>query len=594
MAFSQRTIYRSARKWITRFMESLALNQRRRFHVLALVIGVMSGLSAVAFHQSIHWAENNWIHRIKDLPGWMGIVGLITLPAFGGLLVGFLIKYWAPEAAGSGIPQTKAAYYLKFGRIRFRTAISKFLLGTISIGTGASLGREGPTVQLSAALASCVGRWFGLAPRQVMALIPMGCAGGIAAAFNTPLAAIVFAIEEIMGDLKHRAFAGIVMVAVIAAVIERSVLGTDSMFKVPSHPDSHSLLTLGWSLVLGVAAGFLSHLFVGALLATRERAKNVYGRFDWMMPGLGGLATGCIGAAIYANTGRMGVFGIGYEDLSAALFGELGIVLLIVLLVGKFAATIFSYSSGGAGGIFAPTLFIGAMLGGVTGSFAEAVGSTGSSMPGTLALVGMGAMFAGIIRAPVTSILIIFELTGDYSLILPIMAANLSAYAISSKLRQVPIYESLLLQDGINLRKFPILRPNSGWQTLPVSAIMTNTVHTLDARLPLEHAYLKIKDERFKIYPVVDANGKFVGLVHRKGITVVSQSDPDKLVQEIFVAQDFPKIYPDMKIRDVANQFVDTEWSALPVISRLDEGRVVGVVTLHDITRQQFLQERES
>ena len=123
---------------------------------------------------------------------------------------------------------------------------------------------------------------------------------------------------------------------------------------------------------------------------------------------------------------------------------------------------------------------------------------------------------------------------------------------------------------------------------------MTNTVHTLDARLPLEYAYLKIKDERFKIYPVVDANGKFVGLVHRKGITVVSQSDPDKLVQEIFVAQDFPKIYPDMKIRDVANQFVDTEWSALPVISRLDEGRVVGVVTLHDITRQQFLQERES
>lgn len=572
----------------------MALNQRRRFHVLALAIGVLSGLSAVAFHQSIHWAEENWIHRIKDLPGWLGIAGLIAMPAVGGVIVGALLKFWAPEAAGSGIPQTKAAYYLKFGRIRFRTAISKFLLGTISIGSGASLGREGPTVQLSAALASCVGRWFGLAPRQVMALIPMGCAGGVAAAFNTPLAAIVFAIEEIMGDLKHRAFAGIVMVAVIAAVIERSILGTSSMFQVPPHPDSHSLLTLAWSLVLGVAAGFLSHVFVGALLATRERAKSVQGQFNWMMPGLGGLATGCIGAAIYANTERMGVFGIGYEDLSAALFGELGLALLLILLVGKFAATIFSYSSGGSGGIFAPTLFIGAMLGGIVGSLAELMGSSGSSMPGTLALVGMGAMFAGIIRAPVTSILIIFELTGDYNLILPIMAANLSAYAISSRLRQVPIYESLLLQDGINLRKFPILRPNSGWQTLPVSAIMTNTVHTLEARLPLGNAYLEIKDERFNIYPVVDSNGKYIGMVHRKGVIAVSQKDPDKLVREIFVAQDFPKVYPDMKIRDVANRFVETEWSALPVVSRLDEGRVVGVVTLHDITRQQFLQERES
>ena len=205
-------------------MEFVALNQRRRFHVLALVIGALSGLSAVAFYQSIHWAEENWIHRIKDLPGWLGIVGLITLPALGGVLGGFLLKHWAPEAAGSGIPQTKAAYYLKFGRIRFRMAISKFILGTISIGTGASLGLEGPTVQLSAALASYVGRWFGLAPRQVMAPIPMGCSGGVHA-FNTPLAGIVFAIEEIMGDLKHRTFAGIVMVAVIATVIEQSILG---------------------------------------------------------------------------------------------------------------------------------------------------------------------------------------------------------------------------------------------------------------------------------------------------------------------------------------------------------------------------------
>lgn len=572
-------------------METLALNQRRRFHLLAILIGVLSGLSAVAFHQTIYWAETNWIQRAKEIPGWMGIAALVFIPSIGGLIVGFLIRYWAPEAAGSGIPQVKAAYYLKFGRIRLRAAVSKFVLGTLSIGSGASLGREGPTVQISAAIASSVGRWFGLAPRQVMSLIPLGCAGGIAAAFNTPLAAIVFAIEEIMGDLKHRAFAGIVMVAVIAAVIERSLLGTSSMFQVPDHPESHALMTLIWSLVLGVGSGFISHAFVEMLLVARERVKTFRGRFAWMMPGMGGLGTGIVGAFIYANSGRMGVFGIGYEDLSAALFGNLGIGLLAALLVGKFVATIFSYASGGAGGIFAPTLFIGAMLGGIVGSLADLVGSDESMMPGTLALVGMGAMFAGIIRAPVTSILIIFELTGDYNLILPIMAANLSSYAIASKLKQVPIYESLLLQDGINLKKFPILRPDRGWQGLPVSAIMTNTVQTLDSRMPLEHAYRKIKDERFKIYPVVDSNGRYVGLVHRKGIIVVGQKEPDKLVREIFVAQKFPKVFPDMKIREVANKFVDTEWGALPVVSRLDEGRVVGIVTLHDITRQQISQE---
>jgi len=588
---SRRSYYRIGRRKVSDLMESLALSRQRRFHVLAILIGLLSGLGAVAFHQSIHWAESNLIYRVKDFPGWLGIAGLILLPALGGLIVGFLIKYWAPEAAGSGIPQTKAAYYLKFGRIRFRAAVSKFILGTISIGTGASLGREGPTVQLSAAIASWVGRWFGLAPRQVMNLIPLGCAGGIAAAFNTPLAAIVFAIEEIMGDLKHRAFAGIVMVAVIAAVIERSLLGSSSMFQVPAHPENLSLQALFWSLGLGVLAGILSHLFVESILAARERAKLWRSPHSWVMPGIGGLMTGCIGAAIFANTGHMGVFGIGYHDLSEALFGNLGWGILVTLLIGKLLATIASYSSGGSGGIFAPTLFVGAMLGGSLGFLANALNSDVVGMPSTLALVGMGAMFAGVIRAPVTSILIIFELTRDYSLILPIMVANLSAYAIATRLRSVPIYEALLLQDGINLRKFPILRPSMGWQNLPVNTIMTNEARLLNGHDPLWKAYEEIKDDTHKIYPVVDRNGKYMGLIHRKGVTVVSQKEPDKLVHEIFTSKQFPRVYPDMKIRKVASEFVDTEWITLPVISRLDEGRVIGVVTLHDVTRQQFLQE---
>ncbi|MBD5778479.1 chloride channel protein [Pelagicoccus sp. NFK12] len=591
MSRSDRSFYRVSRRWIADLMERLALSQRSRFNVLAILIGVLSGLSAVAFHQSIHWAEENWIYRVSQIPGWMGVAALILLPALGGLVVGFLIKHWAPEAAGSGIPQVKAAYFLKFGRIRFRAAVGKFLLGTASIGTGASLGREGPTVHLSAAIASWVGRWFGLAPRQIMALIPLGCAGGIAAAFNTPLAAIVFAIEEIMGDMKHKAFAGIVMVAVIAAVIERSLLGTDAMFQVPLHPDHLSGMSLVMSLVLGVLAGFVSHAFVECLLRARERVKLVRGRYSWMMPGLGGLLTGCVGALVYSNLGHMGVFGIGYLDLSSALAGSLGLGVLLALFLGKFAATIFSYSSGGSGGIFAPTLFIGAMLGGAIGVISETFTTETGLLPHVLALVGMGALFAGVIRAPVTSILIIFELTRDYNLILPIMLANLTSYAIATKLRHVPIYEALLIQDGINLRKFPILRPSQGWQNMPVGSIMTNTVHTLRADMSLADAWKKIKGEGFKVYPVVDDEMHYVGLVHRKGVKIVSAQSPKKQVRDIFISDTFPKVYPDTRIREAAKQFVNTEWIALPVVSRLDEGRVVGVVTLHDITRQQFLQE---
>lgn len=381
------------------------------------------------------------------------------------------------------------------------------------------------------------------------------------------------------------------MVAVIAAVIERSLLGSNSMFQVPPHPDSHALGTLVWSLVLGLLAGLVPDAFVEALLVVREIVKLIRGRYDWMMLGVGGLAIGLIGAAVFASWGKLRVFGIGYSVLSAALSGSLGLALMVALHIGKFAATVFSYDSGEACGIFAPTLFIGAMLGGIVGALAHLAGSQSSSMSSALALVGIGAMLGGTILAPVTSILIIFELGGDYALILPIIAANLSSYAIANKLRRVPICEALLLQDGINLRKFPILRPDRGWQNLPVSTITTNTVRNLETRLALARARLEIENNRSKIYPVVDGN--YIGLVHKKWVKVVGEKEPDKQVREIFVAKENPKVYPEISIRVIANRFVDTEWSEIPVVSRLSEEWLIRIVTLHNINRQQILQEKD-
>lgn len=592
MPLIRRSSYKRFRRILAKWFERLTFGQVRQFTFLALLIGVLSGLSAVAFHKSIDWADHHLIRNVARASGPWVWIGLILLPALGGLATGFLIRFWAPEAAGSGIPQTKAAYYLKFGRIRFRTAVSKFALGVISIGSGSSLGREGPTVQISAALASWVGRWLGLPSRLVQRLIPMAAAGGIAAAFNTPLAAIMFAIEEIMGDLKHRALAGIVVVAVIAAVIERSILGSSSLFRVPLHVDFQPS-ELIWSVLVGILAGVFSQLFVGSLLHLRQRVKLVRGRGAWAMPAAGGLATGLIGTAIFAWSGHLGVFGIGYEDLSLALFGKLGLVLLIVLFAGKFIATILCYATGGAGGIFAPTLFLGAMLGGAVATAVDLIPGVPNIQTGSLALIGMGAMFAGVIRAPVTSILIIMELTGDYALILPIMLANLTAYSLASHWRKIPIYEALLLQDGVNLRQFPILRPHANWQNLPVNTIMTNDVVTLRADEPLPEAFAEIESCSFKLFPVLTEEGDFSGMVHRKGIINVVESHPERRVEDVLVSPRIPICHPDQPIREVVRLFVDCDHTTLPIISRVDPGRLIGVVTLHDITRQQFLNESQ-
>jgi CIC family chloride channel protein len=496
-------------------------------------------LSAVAFHKSIDWADHHLIKNVAKASAPWVWGGLVLLPALGGLAAGFMIRFWVPEAAGSGIPQTKAAYFLKFGRIRFRTAVGKFLLGVISIGSGSSLGREGPTVQISAALASWVGRWLGLAPRLVQRLIPMAAAGGIAAAFNTPLAAIMFAIEEIMGDLKHRALAGIFLVAVIAAVIERGILGSSSLFRVPLHVDFEPS-ELIWSLLVGILAGVFSHLFVGSLLSLRQRIKRVRGAGAWAMPAVGGLGTGLIGTAV-----------------------------------------------------FAPTLFLGAMLGGALATAVDLVPGIPSIQTGSLALIGMGAMFAGVIRSPVTSILIIMELTGDYALILPIMLANLTAYSLAAHWRKIPIYEALLLQDDVNLRQFPILRPHSNWQNLPVNTIMTNDAVSLRANQSLPEAFAEIKGRSFNLFPVLNEKGDFFGMVHRKGIINVVESHPERRVEDVLVSPQIPICHPDQPIWEVVKLFVDCDHTTLPIISRIDPYRLLGVVTLHDITRQQFLNESQ-
>ncbi len=335
--------------------------------------------------------------------------------------------------------------------MRLRDSVGKFLIGAIQLGSGSSLGREGPTVQICVGVASLLGRITRVSPKALRRLIPVGAAAGIAAAFNAPIAAVTFTIEEVVGNLDQAILSGVIIAAALAAVIERSVLGEHPIFSIPQPYGLDHASSLAIYALLGVAAAVASVAFTDSLLALRKWFHT--SRLPpWARPGVGGLVTGALAAVAWWKLGSRGVTGGGYDTLSEALTGSVSVKIMVVLCLMKLVATVFSYGSGGAGGIFAPALFIGGMLGGAIGKLDSTLLHHTGEPIGAFALVGMGAVFAGIIRAPMTSVLIIIEMTSGYSLILPLMLANMTAYILARHWRPTPIYEALLEQDGVNLK----------------------------------------------------------------------------------------------------------------------------------------------
>lgn len=454
------------------FALRVAPTESQRLFALTLLIGVACGLAAVAFHFCIAFAERLLFQRAILAHGrWWMVAGVLT-PAAGGLLAGLLLTYVVPSARGSGVPQVKVAYASQGGVVRLRDAVGKLFVASLQIGSGASLGREGPTVQICSGLASALGRFGRLSPENRRRLLPVGAAAGVAAAFNAPIAAVTFTIEEVVGNLDQTVLSGVIVAAALAAVIERSVLGTHPVFSVPQTfglNDARSLLLYA---ALGLAAALVSVVFTDALLFVRDRFRRQRRVPVWAQPALGGLVTGSLAVAALYGLGTGGVNGAGYQVVEDSLSGLLPVKVLLVLCVTKLVATVFSYSSGGAGGIFAPSLFMGAMLGGAFGSLDRTVFGHGPEAMGAFALVGMGATFCGTIRAPMTSVLIIVELTSGYGLILPLMIANMSAYALARHLRPVPIYEALLAQDGVYL---PHATQGGGAPASPSSASSART-----------------------------------------------------------------------------------------------------------------------
>ncbi|HZD33229.1 MAG TPA: chloride channel protein [Candidatus Angelobacter sp.] len=432
-------------------MVRLAPTERQRLMALTILSGGFCGLAAVAFHVGIVKASALMINRAMAAPGHWWIPLTILTPTLGGLLAGLGVCYWAPGAVGSGIPQVKYAYARSAGKVTLRDAFAKFVLAVLQIGSGASLGREGPTVQICAGVSSLLGRWGRLSTQNRRRMASVGVAAGIAAAFNAPIAAVTFTLEEVIGDLDQTMLSGVIVAAALAAVVERTILGTHPVLEVTRTYSLRSASSLVWYAVLGGLSAVVSIAFTDSLLNLRDWFKRLQKVPKWAHPAIGGAVTGALAVVGLAWLHSGGVTGGGYVTLGWALLGTLPIKVLIGLCVLKLVATVFSYGSGGVGGIFAPALFIGAMLGGAIGYIDVAVFHHPADEVGAFAVVGMGAVFAGIIRAPMTSVLIIFEMTGGYGLILPLMVANMSAYALARHWRRTPIYEALLLQDGVEL-----------------------------------------------------------------------------------------------------------------------------------------------
>jgi CIC family chloride channel protein len=434
-------------------------NERQRLLTFTILAGGLCGLAAVAFHMSVAWVEGMLIDRAaagySNPSGHAWIAWTILCPALGGLICGLGLYFLVPAAAGSGIPQVKVAFARRSGFIAARDTIGKFFLCVMQIGSGGSLGVEGPTVHICAGVSNILARAARLNDANRRRMTSVGMAAGIAAAFNAPIAAVTFTLEELIGDLDQTMLSGVIVAAALAAVVEHTIMGANPIFHVPRAFELGNASSLIWYALLGLLAAIVSVAFTDSLLGVRAWFKKLTAVPKWVHPALGGAATGAFAVTALLLFHLGGIAGDPYKTLTLAFSGTIPVVTMIALCVLKLAATVTSYSSGGAGGIFAPSLFMGGMLGGAVGYLDVMVFHHPADSIGAFAVVGMGAVFAGTVRAPMTSVLIIFEMTRGYGLVLPLMIANMSAFALARHWRKTSVYDALLEQDGIYLHGRP-------------------------------------------------------------------------------------------------------------------------------------------
>jgi CIC family chloride channel protein len=432
------------------------------------------------------------------------------------------------------------------------------------------MGREGPSVQIGAGLASAIGQWFRLSPARVQSLVPVGAAAALAAAFNTPVAAVLFALEEIIGDMNASLIGSTVVASVTSVIVERSILGDEVLFRVPTYQLAHPAELLAYA-VLGIVGGFVSLLFCKSLLKLRALFLRLPSNTVMFQPAVGGLIIGIV--LIFFPQ----VMGVGYEYVDQALNGGLLLKTMLLLCLVKLAATVISYSTGNAGGIFAPSLYLGAMAGGVVGILVHQFAPFPTAGPGAYALVGMGTLFAGIIRAPMTSVFMIFELTQDYQILVPLMIANMLSFLISKRFQHAPVYHALLEQNHVYL---PGSEARSGGATR-VRSLMNTDMQFIPASTLISEARKLIVDDQSGFLFVGDRN-HLRGIVTNSILKNAEAQDRGAETVDNIAMREFQHLYPDQPI-DIAIERLSKVTYSLPVLSRSGQRRVEGVLSIDSI-----------
>jgi len=540
-------------------------DEERYFLVLSVFIGIFSGLAVVCFRLAIDWTHLALLGPLPQAHTWR----LFAVPALAGLAVALLAIHVFPGIGGSGVNQTKAALYIFNGYIPFRTAIGKFVCAALAIGGGHSLGPEDPSLQIGAGLASALGRQLQLSREKLRLMAPVGAAAGLAAAFNAPVSAVLFVIEEVIGRWSAGILGSVVLSAVSSVVIVRGFLGSEPLFRIPVTTFKRPAELIAYA-VLGIVGGVASVLFAKAIGFLRPRLKALPHWTQYFQSAVAGMLIGLI-----AFLGAPQVIGAGYDFMDQAMRGQYTWKLLAVLAALKIIATTLSFASGTPGGMFAPTLFVGAMLGGAVGGvehiwFPHLAGSTG-----TYALVGMGVLFAGFLRAPMTSVFMVLEVSGNYEIIVPVIVANTFAYVVSRSLQPIPIFDLLTRQDGLVL---PSLEEER------------------------EETILRIEDAMLPPPPVILSAGDYIDAATRRaqgssqviffvrmqpsGWNTISRDLLERLVNEgkgghtvgsLISAQTLPCLYPDLPL-EAALRYVN-QVPLVPVVNRADSRRLEGIIS---------------
>lgn len=538
------------------------IGEERLFLGVAILIGILSGLAVIGFRAAI-----DHCHQLLLGPSPSSLRLLLT-PTFTGLVVAWLVMHVFPRVRGSGVNQTKAALYVFNGYIPLRTAVGKFITASLAIGSGQSLGPEDPSLQIGASLASAIGRRVRLSRENVRLLAPVGAAAGLAAAFNAPISAVLFVIEEVIGRWSVGILGSVVLSAISSVVVVRWVLGAQSTFRIPPLEVLRPQELLAYA-VLGLVGGFAAVAFARSIGWLRPRLKSLPRWTQYLQPAVAGLLIGVI-----AYFGAPQVMGAGYTYIEQAMNGEFTWKMLAALALLKIVATTFSFVSGTPGGMFAPTLFIGAMLGGAVGTLEHVLFPHLAGSVGTYCLVGMGVLFAGFLRAPMTSVFMVLEVGADYSIILPVIVANIIAYGISRILQPTPVFDLLSRQDGLNLpsleeqREERILRVEDAM--LPVPQLI------LDSLESASQAVKRTNSAEADFFLVRLASSGWGSITQKEIGRLVSDGKQEMTLASICRDQ-LPVLYPDVPLEMALRHVHRTE--LIPVISRVDSHKLEGVIS---------------